>query len=218
MATDRTASRETVVSDLSPIFKLIEEPKFAELYVQLREGSATIPELLPDLSIEKSTAYKYIALLQRAGLVTEIGTVNGSTQYRAEEFQVTIQIAETEFTVTPELARVIAQRGTNPEIDRFIDQYGIVTLAEFIPLSQQYAAGEMTHRAIAEILDISRAAAFEMLREVLDVLAIVPDADHAEPGDDSDEEVAQLIEDETADEKLNRLIKEDREILDALDE
>lgn len=196
MATDRTAHRDTVVTDLSPVFKLIEEPKFAELYAQLREGPATIPALLPDLSIEKSTAYNYIDLLQRAGLVTETGTIDGSTQYRAAEFQVTIQIAETELTVTPELARVIAQRETNPEIDRFIDQYGIATLAEFIPLAQQYAAGEMTHRAMAEILDISRAAAFEMLREVLDILAIVPDSEHAEPGDYSDEDVEQMLENE----------------------
>lgn len=195
MATDQTASRDDMVTDLSPVFKLIEEPKFAELYAQLRDDPATIPELLPDLPIEKSTAYNYIDLLQQAGLVTETGTVDGSTQYRAAEFQVTIQIAETELVVTPELARVIACRGDNSEVDRFIDQYGIVTLAEFIPLAQQYAAGEMTHRAIAEILEISRAAAFEMLREVLDILAIVPDADHAEPGDYSDEEVAHLIED-----------------------
>jgi predicted transcriptional regulator len=195
VATDRTAPRNAVVTDLSPVFKLIEEPKIAELYAQLRAAPATIPELLPDLTIEKSTAYKYIELLQRAGLVTETGTVDGSTQYRAEEFQVTIQIAETELTVTPELARVIARRETNPEVDRFIDQYGIVTLADFIPLAQQYAAGEMTHRAIAEILDISRAAAFDMLREALDILAIVPDADHTEPGDYSDDDVEQIIED-----------------------
>jgi predicted transcriptional regulator len=194
MATDRTAPRDDAVTDLSPVFKLIKEPKFADLYAQLRAGPATIPELLPDLSIEKSTAYKYIDFLQQGGLVTEIGTVDGSTQYRAEEFQVTIRIAETELTVTPEFARVIARREDNPEVDRFIDQYGIVTLAEFIPLAQQYAAGEMTHRAIAEILDVSRAAAFEMLREVLDILEIVPDSDHTEPGDYSEKEVEQMIE------------------------
>jgi hypothetical protein len=194
MATDRTAPRDDVVTDLSPVFKLIKEPKFAELYAQLRGDPATIPELLPDLSIEKSTAYKYIDFLQQGGLVTEIGTVDGSTQYRAEEFQVTIRIAETELTVTPEFARVIARREDNPEVDRFIDQYGIVTLAEFIPLAQQYASGEMTHRAIVEILDVSRAAAFEMLREVLDILEIVPDSDHTEPGDYSEEDVEQMVE------------------------
>lgn len=195
MAIDGTTPPNVVVTDLSPVFKLIEEPKFAELYAKLRGGATTIPALLPDLSIEKSTAYNYIDLLQRAGLVTETGTVDGSTQYRAAKFQVTIQIADTELTVTPDLARVIADRRDNPEIDRFIDQYGIVTLAEFIPLAQQYAAGEMTHHAIAEILDISRAAAFDMLREVLDILAIVPNSEHADPGDYTDEDVAQLIDD-----------------------
>lgn len=195
MATDRSTPSDAVVTDISPVFRLIEEPKFAELYAQLRDGPTTIPAVLPELSIEKSTAYKYLDLLQRAGLASKTGTVNGSTQYRAADFQVTIQIADTELIVTPELARVIASRTDNPEIDRFIDQYGIVALAEFIPLTQQYAAGEMTYRAIAEILDISRAAAFEMLREVLDILAIVPDSEHAEPGDYSHKDIAQLIDD-----------------------
>lgn len=200
MATDRSAARDDVVTDLSPVFKLIEEPKFAELYAELRDTPATIPELLPQLSIEKSTAYNYIGLLERAGLVSEAGTTNGSTQYRAEEFHVTIQISETEIEVTPELARVIAQRTANAEVDRFIDQYGISTLAAFIPLAQQYAAGEMTHRAIAEILDISRASSFVMLRETVAILDIVPDSTQTQPGDLSDAEVDALVEESNASE------------------
>jgi predicted transcriptional regulator len=194
MATDRTTPRDEVVTDLSPVFKLIEEPKFAELYAHLRDGPATIPELLPTLSIEKSTAYNYVELLKQAGLVSEVGTKETSTLYEAEEFHVTIRISETEIDVTPELARVIAQRTTNPEVDRFIDQYGLSALADFIPLAQQYAGGEMTHRAISEILDISRASAFEMLREVLDILETVPDSTHVQPGGFSDEEVETIIE------------------------
>lgn len=194
MATDRPASQNDVITDLAPVFKLLEEPKFAELYAQLRASPATIPELLPDLSIEKSTAYNYVKLLQQAGLVTEAGTDTGSTRYRAAEFHVTIQIDDTEITVTPDLARVLAQRTNNPEVDRFIDQYGVVTLAEFIPLAQQYADGEMTYRAIAEILDISRAAAFEMLRETLAILDIVPDSTHIQPGDYDDEDVDAVVE------------------------
>lgn len=193
MATDRTRPHQDVVTDLSPVFKLIEEHKFAELYAHLRDGPVTIPELLPDLSIEKSTAYNYVDLLERAGLVAEVGTKEKSTLYTAEEFHVTIRIAEAEIDVTPELARVIAQRTTNTEVDRFIDQYGISTLADFIPLAQQYADGEMTHRAISEILDISRASAFEMLRETLAILDIMPKLTHSQPGDLSDEEVETII-------------------------
>lgn len=194
MATDQNTPREEVVTDLSPVFKLIEEPKFAELYAHLRDEPATIPELLPDLRIEKSTAYNYVTLLKQAGLVTEIGTRDGSSLYKTEEFHVTIRISETEINVTPELAHVIAQQTANPEVDRFIDQYGLSTLAEFIPLAQQYADGEMTHRAISEILGISHASAFEMLRETLEVLDIAPASTHSQPGDYSDEEVETLAE------------------------
>lgn len=122
------------------------------------------------------------------------GTDAGSTRYRAAEFDVTIRIENTEITVTPDLARVIAQRETNPEVDRFLDQYGVVTLAEFDPLAHQYADGEMTHRAIAEILDISRAAAFEMLGEVTTILDIEPDSTHVHPGEYDDEEVDVIVE------------------------
>lgn len=195
MAIDRSTPRDDIVTDLSPVFKLIEEPKFAELYASLRDEPATIPDLLPELSIEKSTAYNYIDQLERGGLVSEAGTSDESTRYRAEAFHVTIHISEKEIAVTPELARVIAQRTANSEVDRFIDQYGVSTLGEFVPLAQKYAAGEMTHRAIAELLDISRAAAFEMLRETLEILDIVPDSTHSQPGDLSDEAVETIIRD-----------------------
>lgn len=195
MAIDRSTSRDDIVTDLSPVFKLIEEPKFAELYATLRDGPATIPDLLPELSIEKSTAYNYIDHLERGGLVSEVGTSDGSARYRAEEFRVTIHISEKDIEVTPELALVIAQRTVNSEVDRFIEQYGVATLGEFVPLAQKYAAGEMTYRAIAEILNISRAAAFDMLREILAILDIVPDSTHSQPGDHSDEAIETIIED-----------------------
>jgi len=69
-----------------------------------------------------------------------------------------------------------------------------------IPLAQQYAAGEMTHRAIAEILDISRESAFEMLRETVGILDIVPASTQIQPGDLSDAEVDALIEESNASE------------------
>lgn len=56
-----------------------------------------------------------------------------------------------------------------------------MTLAEFTPLTQWYTAGEMTHRATAEIRDISRAAVFGMLREVFNILAMFPDPNPLSP-------------------------------------
>lgn len=195
MATDRTAAGDGIVQDLSPVFRLVTEPKFAELYAALRGEPATIPDLLPELSIEKSTAYKYADLLAGAGLVSDVGTEGNSALYRANDFHLTVHISETEVEVTPELARVIAHRSTNPEIDRFIDQYGVGTLGGFVPLAREYSEGGTTHRAIAERLDISRAAAFDMLREVLDILDIVPESSHARGGDRSDAEVNEIVED-----------------------
>lgn len=182
------------VTDLRPVFALLEKPELAEFYARLKQEPATIPELLPALSIGKTAAYNYVAQLEKAGLVSKAGTKDNSTLYAANDFTIALTIAGKELEVTPELARVLAERETNSEVDRFLDQYGIATLAEFIELAHAYAEGEMTHRAIADILDISRAAAFDMLEEVLDILDIVPPAKHSQPGDRSDDEVETLIE------------------------
>lgn len=185
---------ESEVTDLRPVFALLEKPELAEFYARLKQEPATIPELLPALSIGKTAAYNYVARLEKAGLVSKAGTKDNSTLYAANDFTIALTIAGKELEVTPELARVLAERETNPEVDRFLDQYGIATLAEFIELAHAYAEGEMTHRAIADILDISRAAAFDMLDEVLDILNIVPASRHSQPGDRSDDEVETLIE------------------------
>jgi hypothetical protein len=195
MATDSGAPKRTDVTDLTAVLDLLRKPKLMELYATLRDESATIPDVLPQLSLGKTAAYEYCDQLEAAGLVTAVGTDNGSTVYEAREFSMTIRIDSEEITVTPTLARVLAERSENPEVDRFVDQYGVETLVEFVPLAHQYAEGAATHRSIAGQLDVSRAGAFEMLGEVLDILDITPEATHSQPGDLGDEEAAAIVED-----------------------
>lgn len=76
-----------------------------------------------------------------------------------------------------------------PEIHRFVEQTGIAVLSGFVELTRRYADGEMTHPAMAEILDVSRAVAFDILEETFPILDIVPEAEHARPGDRSDEDI-----------------------------
>jgi predicted transcriptional regulator len=195
MAIDSGSTERTDVTDLTAVLDLLRKPKLMELYVALRDGPVTIPEVLPQLNLGKTAAYEYCDRLEAAGLVTAVGTENNSTVYEARDFSMTIRIESEEITVTPSLARVLAERSENPEVDRFVDQYGVETLAEFVPLARQYAEGAATHRSIAEQLDVSRAGAFEMLGEVLDVLEVTPEPTHSEPGDLSDEEAAAVVED-----------------------
>lgn len=194
METEPTDDNSSVVTDLTPVLELLTKPKLAEFYAALREQPSTIPALLPDLSIGKTAAYDYRDRLEAAGLIAEVGSEDNSTVYEAYDFDITMQLGSEEFRVTPALARILAERTENPEVDRFVDQYGVATLAEFIPLARTYAEGKLTHRAIAERLDISRASAFEMLGEVLAILDITPESKHSSPGDLSDDDVAAIIE------------------------
>jgi predicted ArsR family transcriptional regulator len=195
MAIDPGPPERSDVTDLTAILDLLRKPKLMELYVALHDESAAIPDVLPQLSLGKTAAYEYCDRLEAAGLVTAVGTESNSTVYESRDFSMTIRIESEEITVTPSLARVLAERSENPEVDRFVDQYGVETLAEFVPLARQYAEGAATHRSIAEQLDVSRAAAFEMLGDVLDILGITPEAAHSGPEDFGDEEAATIVED-----------------------
>ncbi|ADD03749.1 TrmB family transcription regulator [Natrialba magadii ATCC 43099] len=201
MATQQNTT-EIEVTDLRPVLDLLQKPKLAEFYAVLRNGPTTIPAVLPQVSIGKTAAYDYCELLKAAGLLAEAGRENGSTVYETRDFELTIEIDGEQITVTPELARVLAERDENPEVDRFIDQYGIETLAEFLPLARAYATGSTTHRAIADSLDISRAAAFEMLGEILDILELTPESNHIHGGD-VDETAAATVHDATPDESAD---------------
>jgi|GEM_PF-6847782 len=195
MAIDSGSPDRADVTDLSAVLDLLRKPKLMELYATLREESATIPEVLPQLSLGKTAAYDYCDQLEAAGLVAAVGTENNSTVYEARDFSMTIRIESESITVTPSLARVLAERSENPEVDRFVDKYGIETLVEFVPLARQYAEGVATHRSIADQLDVSRASAFEMLGEVLDILDVTPEATHSQPGELSDQEATRVVED-----------------------
>lgn len=182
------------IEDLRPVFMLLEKPELAELYHRLEEGPATIPGILSTLGVGKTAAYKYVVLLQKAGLVVRTGARDGSALYVATDFEVKVTVGDQTVTITPEVVRLLAERDSNPEIDRFVEQNGVAVLSKFVELAHRYANGEMTHRAMAEILDVSRAAAFDMLEEALPILDIVPEAEHSRPGDRSDEKVETIIE------------------------
>lgn len=195
MATDPdTTPAGATITDLRAVVALLEKPELVELYRLLREEPTTIPDVLPSLGIGKTTAYDYVDQLEQAGLVEEVGTRETSTVYGANDFSITVTVGDEKLDVSPAVVRVLAERTSNPEVDRFVDQYGIATLVEFIDLAHRYAEGKMTHRAIAEVLDVSRAAAFDMLDEVLTILDIVPESTHSKPGDHSDEDVEWIVE------------------------
>lgn len=131
-----------------------------------------ISELLDEVDITKSTIYDYVDALQNGGLLITVGEKEGSTAYTANEFTFTFEIDTAEVHITPELVEVLSHQDDAPEIQAFVDRYGVVTLAEFIDLAYEQAQGDVTTRMIAEILDISRGSAYDTLEQVHRLLDI----------------------------------------------
>jgi predicted transcriptional regulator len=167
---------DIMMTDVKPLLELVENPTLTEVYQLVVETPATVPEIREQIDISKTAAYDYIEKLQSGGVVEEVGTRNGATVYTAHEFRIQLEVGDTSFELSSDLCRVIAESDTNQEIERFVDQYGIGTLIELLPLVREYADGEITHRMIANILDISRAAAFQMTEELLPLLDAVPES------------------------------------------
>jgi transposase len=165
------------LSDLPPVTDLVQKPKLAKLYITALNRVITVPELLDEVDLTKSTVYDYVNVLQNGGLLTTVGEREGATTYTANEFTVTFEIDSTEVQVTPELVRVLSHQDTTTEIQAFVDRYGAATLAEFIDLAYEQAQGGVTTRMIASILDISRGSTYDMLQQIHRILDIGDDGD-----------------------------------------
>lgn len=181
MSTHRTqGGTETALdtlSDLPPITDLVQKPKLARLYITALNRVITVPEILDEVDLTKSTVYDYVNVLQNGGLLTAVGEREGATAYTANEFTVTFEIDSTEVQITPELVRVLSHQDTIHEIQAFVDRYGAATLAEFIDLAYEQSQGDVTTRMIASILDISHGSTYDMLQQVHCILDIGGDGD-----------------------------------------
>lgn len=181
-ATDVTTSGVGVIAELGPVVEMLEKPAMAKLYVQSLQTTVTVPDLRSEVDVTKSTVYEYVAALQRAGLMTTVDTTDGPTKYTAHEFVFTLEVDGMRVEVTPEIVDVLSYQEDIPEIGAFVNHYGLATLAAFIDLTYEHAAGEVTTRMIADLLDISRGRAYDMLAHVGRILDIgdAPATHHAE--------------------------------------
>lgn len=170
-------SAVSTISDLSPAIELVEKPKMAKLYLKALNRVVTVPELLEEVDLTKSTVYEYVEALQNGGLMKDVGEKEGATAYNANEFTIIFKTGSAEIKVTPELVEVLSHQDENREIQAFVDQYGVATLAEFIDLAYEQAQGDVTTRMIANILDISPGSAYDMLEQVQRILDIGGDGE-----------------------------------------
>jgi len=166
----RTSNRADgdIVQDFLSVADLLEEPQLAQLYAYLaREGEATVQDVMDDLELAQGTAYSYVNRLVDAGVV-DVADDQQPRQYAAREIDLTVTTAagDREYTITPALIDAVGRRETNADIDTYIDRHGVAGLATALTYAIARERGEVTHRLMAEDLDISPLAA-EMILQAL---------------------------------------------------
>ncbi len=166
----RTSDRADgdIVRDFLSVADLLEEPQLAQLYASLaREGESTVQNVMDDLELAQGTAYSYVNRLVDAGVV-EVTNDDQPRRYAARAIDLTVTTAagDREYTITPALIDAVGRRETNADVDTYIDRHGVAGLATALTYAVARERGEVTHRLMAEDLDISPLAA-EMILQAL---------------------------------------------------
>lgn len=161
-----------VIRDLLSIADLLEEPQLARLYAHLaREGEATVRELMDNLDLPQGTAYTYVNRLVDAGVLEERNDEQPHS-YVAREIDLTVTAGDGtgEYTITPALIDAAARRATDDDVDTYIHRHGIAGLAAALTYAVSRERGEVTHRMMADDLDISPLAAEIILQALRPVV------------------------------------------------
>ncbi|MBV0926380.1 helix-turn-helix domain-containing protein [Halomicroarcula limicola] len=166
----RTSNRADgdIVRDFLSVADLLEEPQLAQLYAYLaREGEATVQDVMDYLELAQGTAYSYVNRLVDAGVV-EVTQDEQPRRYAAHQIDLTVTTAtgDREYTITPALIDAVGRHETDADIDTYIDRHGVAGLATALTYAVARERGEVTHRLMAEDLDVSPLAA-EMILQAL---------------------------------------------------
>lgn len=122
---------------------------------------------MDELGLAQGTAYSYVNRLVDAGVV-EVTHDEQPRRYTAREIDLTVATAsgDCEYTITPTLIDAVGRRETDDDIDTYIDRHGVAGLTTALTYAVARERSEVTHRLMAEDLDISPLAA-EMILQAL---------------------------------------------------
>lgn len=150
-----------LIGEFLSVADLLEDAQLAQLYAYLaRRDEATVQQLIDDLDIPQGTAYSYVNRLVEAGLL-EVTRDEQPRTYEARPIELTVQspVQDREYTISPALIDAVGRRTTDDDIDTYIDRHGVAGLATALNYTKARERGEVTHRMMAEDLDISPLAA-----------------------------------------------------------
>ena len=89
---------------------------------------------------------------------------------RRIDLTVTTAAGDREYTITPALIDAVGRRETDADIDTYIDRHVVAGLATALTYAVARERGEVTHRLMAEDLDISPLAAEVILQALRPVV------------------------------------------------
>ena len=161
-----------VIRDFLSVADLLDEPQLAQLFAYVaREEEATVQEVMNGLDLAQGTAYSYINRLVDAGVI-EATTDEQPRTYVARDIDLTVTAADDdrEYTITPTLIDAVGRRRTDDDIDTYIDRHGIAGLATALTYAVARERGEVTHRLMAQDLDVSPLAAEIILQALRPVV------------------------------------------------
>ena len=168
-----------LIGQFLSIADLLEDAQLAQLYAYLaRRDEATVQQLMDGLDIPQGTAYSYVNRLVEAGLFEATRDEQPRT-YAARSIELTVQSPGKgrEYTISPALIDAVGRRTTDDDIDTYIDRHGVAGLATALNYTKARERGDLTHRMMADDLDISPLAAEIILRALRQTVLEYEDLD-----------------------------------------
>lgn len=152
------------ITGIHAVADLVDNAALAGLYTSIRsKETATGPELVEEADVSKKTVYDYLRKLERAGLITEVGTENGATTYAAEDFEMTLTVRDVAVSITPALVEVLSRRDEYSVIDHVLEEYGLLTFALAHDLVTAHNEGDITIRQISGLTGLSSGMTYDLV-------------------------------------------------------
>lgn len=186
------------ITGIPTLTELLTNPDLAALYTAIRDSTATTgPELVETMAVSKKTVYEYLRKLEQVGLITEIGTEDGTSVYNAEPFEFTLTIRDIEVSITPDIVAVVAHEDEYPIISRVREEHGLVTFALAYDLVMAHNEGDITTRQISTLTELSAGTTYDLVHALYEILDLGDDDSRPTtytPTDVTDEDITLLTE------------------------
>jgi DNA-binding MarR family transcriptional regulator len=170
MAGSPARSERRPLEELQTVVDLLGKPTLARVYgFVLRDGPVTVTQVVETLDVPQGTAYDYVERLETARLVERVNDQR-PFEYDADAIELTLSTDGERRTITPALVAAVARRGTDEDVDVFVERHGLDGLAAALEYADEYVDGTVNHRIAARELDISPLEA-EVILQALEPVA-----------------------------------------------